>query len=317
MLMQIPPLGQIKEKVTTAFRDVSPLHKYARKPGENYFQYPANGTRLVFHTIGLGDIMMIRQFGRAFQAYLAEQGDPELGDIVITSGGYAPKLDQERGDFNAYWWYSHGPMDDSPGRFVEDHLRPNLDPEPDVILCGSKRIEREAQKHGFETLYFPIAQYGFEPLELKRCGLGYAGSRWHKSTKKLQQLLGPFRGRSDFEWVSDFTLPEQLNLWYNTREATFGVTKEGQRQWGVVNSRVFETLASGTPLILRDHPTVNDVLGFEYPYQVSSTEEAKELVDQFSANPRHTAQEFRSYSRNIRSEHSYANRVETLVNHVK
>lgn len=310
--MDLPRYGEVRQKIRETMRDASPFHKYATKPGENYFEFRAGRTTLHCHTIGLGDVMMVRQLGRAFVEYLRRYGDPELGDVVLTSGGYAPKLDQEEGDVNLYWWYSFGPMDDRPEQFFAEHVEAHLDVRPDVVLCPSARFESAAERHGYETLRFPIGTYGYEPLDLERDGLGYAGSRWHKSGEKIREMLGPFRERPDFEWVSEFTLPEQLNLWYNTRLATFGVTKESQRQWGTVNSRVFEALASGTPLILRDHPTVEDVLGFEYPYQVSSREETVETVEKIRSRPAETMEEFAEFSRSVRDEHSYVTRLETL-----
>jgi hypothetical protein len=314
--MDLPRYGEVKRKLRETVRDASPLHKYATKPGENFFEFRAGGTRLVCHTIGLGDVMMIRQLGRAFVEYLRRHGDPELGDVVLTSGGYAPKLHQETGDVNLYWWYSFGPMDDQPERFFAEHVEPNLDVPPDVVLCASPRFQEEARRHGYDTLHFPIGTYGYEPLNLERSGLGYAGSRWHKSGEKIREMLEPFRNQPDFEWVSAFTLPEQLNLWYNTRLATFGVTKEAQRRWGTVNSRVFEALASGTPLVLRQHPTVENVLGFDYPYQVASQAGVIDTVEEIRATPEATLTEFETFSRSVRDDHSYVTRLETLFDYL-
>jgi hypothetical protein len=312
-MSRLPPLGQVRDKVAETVVEVSPFHKYARRPGENYFRFAGGQTSLTIHTIGLGDVMIAKQFGRAFAAYLRDNGDPELGDIVLTNGGYAPKLTQDRGDHNLYWWYSFGPYDDRQSEFADEFLEPNLDVDPDLVLCGSERILAEAEAHGYDALSFPIGQYGFEPLGLDRSGLGYAGSEWHKSGEKIKDLLGRFRERPDFEWVSDLRTPDQLSLWYNTRLVTFGITKEGQRQWGVVNSRVFETLGTGTPLIIEAHPTLDDVLGFEYPYQVSSGDEAAAIVEEFTANPAETLAEFETYAQRIQRDHSYLRRIERLV----
>ena len=314
--MDLPPPGQVLDRASEAFYDASPLHKYRRKPGENFFEYRGGDTALTFHVVGLGDTMMVYQMGRAFVEYVKTHGDPDLGDVVVTTGGYAPKLTQRRGDHNLYWWYSFGPHDDSPRRFHDEFLAPNLSVRPDTVLCGSKRIRELAEDHGYDTLYFPIAQYGYEPLGFERRGMGYAGSRWHKSGEKVRTMLGPFRERDDFEWVSEFTTPDQMNLWYNTRRVTFGITKEGQRQWGVVNSRVFETLASGTPLVMGEHPTVEDVLGFEYPYQVSTRQDAVDTVAELLENPEETAAEFEEYADRLREEHSYVARLEKLFTHL-
>jgi hypothetical protein len=254
--------------------------------------------------------------GAAFSEYLSQNPDPDLGEITIINGGYAPKCDIEEGDINIYWWYSFGPHDKNPCKFHDQYFDPNIDTEIDIVLCGSDKIQKEAKKLGYDTLYFPIGTYGFRDLDLDRRGLGYAGSKNHKSKQKVNEFLSPFISKPDFEWVSHFTVPEELNLWYNTRLLTFGLTKEGQRQWGVVNSRVFEALGSATPFIIPDHPTLNDVLGFEYPYQVSDQAEAERLVEEMTSNPEKTLKEFKKYSKKIHQNHNYTVRLETLFDYL-
>lgn len=291
-------------------------------PEGEVYRCPAPGTTLRFqihHRKSFGDRMMMYQATASFVEYLKEYGDPELGDVVITTGGFSPDVRQPVGDLNLYWWYSFGPFDEEPERFLDDYFHENITVEPDVVLCGSKRIEREARQAGYETLYFPIGVDAslFRPLELERTGLGYAGSKGHKGDDEVEMLLGPFRNRADFTWVDDLLTPGQMSLWYNNRLATLGLTREGQREWGVVNSRVFETLASGTPLVLHEHPAVDDVLGFDYPYQASSSREAVELVERIEANPEETLAEFAEYSERVREEHSYVRRLRTLVDHLE
>lgn len=291
--------------------DVPVLGKRVQALGSSY-QYKTNQTTLNFHTAGGGDEMMVRQLGRAFRDYVRRDGDPGLGTITFVSGGFGPFCDHRPGDYNVYWWYSFGPMDDSPSRFHEEVLVPNLQVDLDLVLCGSKRIQREADQLGYDTLYLPIGTYGFDSLEIDREGFGYAGSKGHKSEAKVQEIMGPYLGRDDFEWVSHYTMPEELNLWYNTRFLTFGLTKEGQRRWGVVNSRVFEVLASGTPFVIEDHPTLEDVLGFDYPYQAEDREDVEEMVEEMMADPEDTLAEFREFSRRVRSDHCYTGRLDRV-----
>ncbi|MFC7203570.1 glycosyltransferase [Haloferax namakaokahaiae] len=257
--------------------------------------------------------MIIRQFGRGFEEYLAEHGDPKLGDVVISCGGYKATFEPDRGDLNLFWWWSFGAKDDSPEEFLDYYLE-QVSVEPDLILCLSEPCLKEASQRGFETLYFPLGTQSFEPLGTERSGKGYAGSANHKGNAKERMVLGPFGDDDDFEWVSNFVTPTQLNLWYNTRLVTFGLTKEGQRQWGMVNNRVFETLASGTPLILEQHPYVDDVLGFDYPYQTDSRKETIELVNEVTSNPEETLETFAEYSQQVRENHNYTRRMETLAN---
>lgn len=282
------------------------------KDSHTTIQCCAPKTTLNVHAYGLGDVMMARQVAAAFGAYLREYGDPEAGAVSLSAGGFMPLSRIEAGDTTIFWWYSFGPMDDSPERFLDDVLEPCADVEFDLLLCGSERIQKEARQAGYDTLYFPIGVYGYEPLGVERSGMGYAGSKNHKDDEKVGMLMGPYADREDFEWVDHFTTIHELNLWYNTRLLTFGLTKEGQRRWGVVNSRVFESLASGTPLIIPEHPTIDDVLGFEYPYQVSSAAETAALIDDIQSDPEGTLDTFRDYSERVYEDHSYVTRLRTL-----
>lgn len=269
-------------------------------------------TELRYHVWGMGDVMMARQFVAAFGEYLRRHGDPGLGTVSLAAGGFMPLKPFAGGDISLYWWYSFGPMDDAPERFLPDILEPNLPVDPDLVLCGSKRIRREADRAGYDTLHFPIGTYGYEPLGLEREGMGYAGSRNHKNADEIDWLMGSYLGRDDFEWVDDLSSIAELNLWYNTKRLTFGLTKDGQEEWGVVNSRVFESLATGTPLVLPEHPTLDEVLGFEYPYQVPADGSPGAVVDRLLDDPAATAAEFAEYSRQVREEHSYLRRLEDL-----
>jgi len=283
--------------------------------GENTFVLRGPETTIQFHVEGLGDMMILRQFERGFQAYLRENEDPGLGKVVVACGSMLAAFHPDRGDINLLWWYSFGRKDDAPDEFLPWYLN-EATVVPDAILCPSPLFQEEAERLGFDTLYFPIGVQGFEPLGQPREGLGYAGSKNHKGKRKVEMVIGPHETDPDFEHVSHFVSPTQLNLWYNTKLATFGLTKEGQRRWGNVNSRVFETLASGTPLILEEHPYLEDVLGFEYPYQSSSREETIELVDRIRSDPEAALDEFETYSERVRENHSYERRVETLFDYL-
>lgn len=297
---------------------IPPVHdRYVRNRGENHFTYGTAGTSFVLQGAGLGDLMILRQFGRALHDYLIDNPDPELDDVVITTGAMAPAFDPDEGDVNLYWWWSFGHHDDSPERYLDYYLD-NVSVEPDIVLCPSERTEREARQAGLDTLRFPLGTYSFEPrASTDRSGLGYAGSPNHKEDEKEARVVGPYAGSDAFEWVTHFRFPEELNLWYNQKLLTFGLHKEGQRQWGLVNNRVFETIASGTPLVLEAHPTVDDVLGFEYPYQTESRTETRELVEEIRGDPAAALAEFESFSERVRDDHDYSRRVETLVEYLR
>lgn len=295
---------------------VNPSSRTDSLPPCLQFYFQTNETELKFYTGGLGDEMMARQIGNAFSAYVEREGDPKLGSVTVIQGGYGPFCDCEVGEVNAYWWYSFGPTDREPDRFHDEVLVPNIEVDIDVVLCGSKRIQEEADQLGYDTIYFPIGVHGFGPLNIDREGFGYAGSEGHKGKEKEEIILGDYRDLPDFEWVTEFRTPEALNLWYNTRFITFGLTKDGQREWGVVNSRVFEALGSGTPFIIESHPKLNQVLGFDYPYQASSKAEVREFVTEFQTNPRDTLAEFQSYANMIRENHDYVVRLDNLFSNL-
>ncbi|GAB7013714.1 glycosyltransferase family protein [Halolamina salina] len=284
--------------------------------GENYWQYAAADTSITIHGGGLGDLMIIRQFGRAIQDFFRDQGDPEQGDIVISTGATPPAYEPLQGDLNLLWWWSFGEFDGSPEQFLDDYLE-RVSVRPDIILCPSSKTEKEAQQAGFETIYFPLGTYAFEPLGFDRSGIGYAGTIGHKRSGKEEMMLGLYRGSSKFEAVSHFRFPEELNCWYNVKKVTIGMHKEGQKSWGMVNNRVFETLASGTPIILKEHNNLSNVLGFEYPYQITSQDELREMVQRFRQRSDQSIQsEFNDYSQKVMEEHSYRRRVNHLFREI-
>jgi hypothetical protein len=80
----------------------------------------------------------------------------------------------------------------------------------------------------------------------------------------------------------------------------------------MVNNRVFETLASGTPFVLEAHPVVDDILGFDFPYQTDSRDKTVELVNEIRNSPQDTVTEFQEYSEHVRENHSYNDRITKL-----
>lgn len=272
--------------------------------------FRGSDTTLELYLAGRGDRMIGRQIGQAFARHLERRGDPDLGRIILSCGGYGSS--SERGDVNLYWWWSFGPMDDEPDRWL-DHYLDTVDVPPDVILCPSERTLEAARAAGFEVVYLPLgAGPDFRPLGLERSGLGYAGTPWHKPDAERERILGPWLESGELDWVSDIETPAGLNLWYNTKLVTLGTTLPGQRAWGMVNNRVFEALASGTPLVCSRHDGLEETLGFEYPLQASSVEETRELVRRVRERPGATLERCREWSRRVREEHSYERRLSTL-----
>jgi hypothetical protein len=305
----------IRDEVNNLIQKYSRTDPFTHEEGSNWFRFTGPDTTLQFHGEGLGDEMIIYQFGKEFADYISKNGDPNLGEIVISCGATPGSLHPDDGDVNLYWWYSFGSYDDQerPEEWFEHYLS-EVTTVPDTILCTSSRIQKEASQHGFDTLYLPLASGSeFRPLNLERKGLGYAGTKGHKREEKEQKFIIPLEKHGEFEWVDSFHRASQLNLWYNTRLATVGVTKEAQRQWGVVNIRVFETLASGTPFILESHPTVESVLGFEFPYQTSSRDETIDLLHRIESDYDEILTEFEKFSEMVRKNHTYSERLDSLI----
>lgn len=310
----MPLLGGLFNKFNNFIQSRSEAE--SQIPGEHYWQYTAPETSITIHGSGLGDRMIIRQVGRAIQDYYRQHGDPELGDIVIAAGAMPPAYEPLDGDLNLLWWWSFGEYDEHPEEFLEHYVE-TTSVRPDIILCLSEKTEREAQQAGFETIRLPLGTYAFEPLDFNRRGIGYAGTLGHKKSDKEKMMLGPFDDSPKFEAVSHFRYPEELNCWYNTKILTLGMHKEGQKSWGMVNNRVFETLASGTPLVLNNHPNLSDVLGFNYPYQVESQDELVEMVQEMrQMSKEDLSEEFEQYAQKVDEKHNYRKRINKLIENI-
>lgn len=307
----------IRRKLVTALRKASRWLEPSGGEEETSPSYAYRGseTTLEFYLGGLGDRMIGRQVGQAFNRYLEKRKDPRLGRIVLSCGRYGSN--PVRGDLNLYWWWSFGPMDDEPGRWL-DHYLQTVSVIPDVILCPSGRTLEAARDAGFPVVYLPLgAGPDFRPLGLNRTGLGYAGTVGHKPDAQRKAVLGPWLETGDLEWVTDIEIPAALNLWYNTRLVAFGMIRPGQRAWGMVNNRVFEVLASGTPFVVFHHQGMEETLGFEYPLQTSSAEETKRLVRRVQQDPDRALERAREWSERVRAEHSYICRLEHLFDELQ
>lgn len=302
----------LRHKIAAALRKAS---RWVEPPVAGEDARPAYAFRgprtiLEMYLGGLGDRMIGRQVGQAFALYLEEHGDPALGRVVVSCGGYGSS--PVRGDVNLYWWWSFGSRDLPPDRWLDRYLDA-VYVRPDVILCPSRRTLEEAERAGFPVIHLPLGVGpDFRPLGVERSGLGYAGTPDHKPDRERETVLGPWLESGELEWVSDIETPAGLNLWYNTKLVAFGMTKPGQRAGGLVNNRVFEVLASGTPFVSSRHEGLEATLGFSFPFQSSSPAETRELVSHIRENRGEVLERCRGWSRRVRSEHSYVRRLEHL-----
>ena len=265
-----------------------------------------------FTTVGIGDVMIAKQVCEAFIRYCEQYGDPGLGHVVITAGAWPPNFRPERGDHNVYWWWSMNGREDWLDFYIG-----NIATKPDTIACLSTWCSSYAQSRAYKTVSLPLGVgEHFLPLHNPRAGVGYGGSRNHKDSSQIDSIVAPFCEQADFEWVDSLTTPQELNCFYNRKQIVLGMTEVFQERAGMVNNRVFEVLASGTPFIIHRHRALQETLGFDYPYQSSCADETLRLAGEILMNfPKHR-DVFREYSRIVLARHTYDHRVGTLVNHL-
>lgn len=263
----------------------------------------------IFTTVGLGDVMIAKQCCETFLRYCQTAGDPGLGHIVITAGAWPTHFRNEKGDHNIYWWWSMNGQDD----WLDSYLA-GVPIKPDAIACLSSWCLSYAQRLGCRTIYLPLAAgEHFKPSGATREGIGFGGTKKHKDERQVEAITGPFRDDPSFEWVDNLKGPEDLSAFYNRKRIILGMTETYQEKTGMVNNRVFEVLATGTPFIVHKHRALNEALGFEYPYQSDSYQMTRRLADRINGNYSESLQLFKKYSEEIRMRHTYWQRLETLI----
>ncbi len=263
----------------------------------------------MFTNVGLGDVMIAKQICQEFTNYCELHGDPLLGRIVITAGIWPKGFRTQAGDHNIYWWWSMNGQDD----WLETYLA-QVNVKPDVVACLSPWCVDYARKLGCKTLYLPLAVGdSFQSLHIPREGVGFAGSKGHKDSPQVGAILGPFIDQPGFEWATNISTPASLGEFYNRKQITLGMTEIYQEKTGMVNNRVFEVLATGTPFLIHTHRALEEVLGAEFPYQSNNAEHTRHLAQEILAEyPKHL-EIFANYQRLVDSKHRYQHRLGTLL----
>ena len=263
----------------------------------------------LFTNVGLGDIMIARQICREFVKYCEQHGDPRLGRIVITAGAWPENFRIAQGDHNVYWWWSMNGRDG----WLEKYLA-GVNVKPDVVACLSSWCCKYAETAGCRVLYLPLAVgEAFQPLRVPRSGVGFAGSKGHKDSPQVSSILGPFLDRPDFEWVTGLSTPEQLSEFYNRKSIVLGMTEIYQEKTGMVNNRVFEVLATGTPFIIHRHRALEEVLGHQYPYQSDTPEQTRQIASEVLAEYTKHLEIFEHFQQMVKAKHTYQHRLHTLM----
>lgn len=277
-----------------------------------YSRFISDNTELWIFGCGLGEQAVAKQMGNAFLEYCKEN-DPCLGKIMLSLGQSATSFYPYKGDVDLWWaWSDHA-------NFIPEYYGKTT-VKPQILLCTSHRVEEEAEQHGLETVYLPLATgKDFKPLGLERKGLGYTGNP-NKPNEQYHIMIEPFI-HQDFEWITknrdDIYLKlEQLNTWYNTRQIVFGMIAGHCKILHIIPNRMFETLASGTPFITGRYD-LEDVFSFPYPFMTDSQDETINLVAEILADYPKYLVKFAEYSRNIRENHTFDIRIKTLMEYLK
>ena len=277
----------------------------------HYTRFIQPKTELWMFGVGLGDQAIMQQVGETF----LDMPDPALGRIMLSMGVTATAFYPYKGDWNLWWAWGDRPD------WISYYLS-KVTVKPQLYLCGSKRVQDEINQSATETLYCPLGVGDrFKPLHLKRAGLGYSGSD-AKTPEQKRLILNPFIERADFEWHSRkltdeyFTL-DKLNHWYNTKQVLFGMVNENCSVLDVVPNRVYETFASGTPLVMTAHPGFMETFGFKQPYAAEKEGDAERHVQRILGNPEQALKECEELSLIIRTRHHYSNRLSTIFNRLK
>jgi hypothetical protein len=279
-----------------------------------YTRFIAEETELWMFGVGLGDQAIMQQLGESFLEY-CRKNDPALGNIMVSLGLTATAFYPYKGDFNLWWTWGDRP----------DWLKYYLNKttvKPNLCLCPSKTVQKTIEENNLPSLYCPLGVGDrFQPLNLQRQGLGYSGSD-AKSTLQKNLILTPFLKRPDFEWrgksVTDeyFTL-QKLNEWYNKKQIVFGMLNEHSYNLNILANRIYESYASGTPLIFPRHNGFEEVFGFPQPYAVDREGDAEKYVAGILADYEVVQAKFMEYGKITREKHNYRNRLETIFQRLR
>ena len=258
-------------------------------------------TMYIFRS-GTGDQQTADQFTDAFNRFVREN-DPGWGDVVIAAGVRGEIFHPHRGTVNLYWWWSGAEQDNWLDYYVN-----HVSVKPQIILCASHKMLDYARARNYKAVYFPGgAGHEYFPMNLSRSGVGYCGTKGHKSKEQERCIIDPAQ-RYGFQWAT--FCPggrSQLNEWYNSKSVCLGMTADDSLEWGVVPTRTYEVLAGANPYITYKHWAMNETLGFEYLYQSSSPEETVHWLEELINNDH--KEEFAKFAEIIQREHTWDKRI--------
>jgi hypothetical protein len=209
---------------------------------------------------------------------------------------------------------------------TEDQLEGKLNEftglRPEVVLSPHKPIRDKAKELGLKGLHMHagVGRF-FKPLNLERTKVGFAGLD-NKGARQRRIVLGPALDRGILEWKSRTQsspyLPlDEFNEYYNTLKLTFGMVPEERHDVDYMPSRIFETLATRTPIITYKLKNFEKNMGFKYPYQTTSYEETEAYMDYILENQEEVQEEMIWYSNYVKEFHSYERKLSKLFKELK
>lgn len=275
-----------------------------------YTRFIGDDTELWLFGNGMGDQTTMQQLGDCFLILMDQDMDPGLGRIMMSVGNGSTAYRNYYGDHVVAWVWGLTPDQ------LEGHLS-SFTVKPSLVLTPYDEMKREAETLGYSSLHFyaGVAPRLFKPLGATRHGLGYAGNP--KSSDQHRIVLQPAMDHGDFEWLkykearSFLTIPE-YNKWLNGKQIVFGMVDEDRHDITFVPTRFFESIASGTPIILYRVHGLKENAGIDYPYLTTSSEKTSCLINEILGNYDKVHEKVLEWSNHIRERNSYMVRLESL-----
>lgn len=281
-----------------------------------YMRFIGEGSEMWFFGSGLGEGTLAQQLGDSFLSLVDEGKDPHLGR-VMWSLGYSPaSMRPFKGDLNLVWSYGVSPEG------LSEALEGFVNVRPDVILSPHKELREKAVELGMRShhIHAGVGRF-FKPLNIERTGVGFAGLD-NKGEDQKYVVLQPAIDRGLLDWRSRnkedlWMTVEQLNNFYNSLMVTFGMVDKTRQHIDYMPSRIFETLASDTPIITQKLHDFRKAMGFDYPYQTTSYEETEEMMDYIIDNQEEVLKEISKYGAYVRKNHNYKKKLSELFEELK
>lgn len=282
----------------------------------HYLRFIGRGTELWIFGSGLGEYTLAQQIGDSFLTLVDRGEDPQLGRIMWSLGFNPAATHPYKGDINIVWSYG----------VTEDELAEKINSingvRPDVVLSPHKPIRDKADELGMRGLHMHagVGRF-FKNLHLKRDKVGFAGLD-NKSATQKNIVLGPALDRGILDWRTRKQTDEYMTIdglvdFYNTLKVTFGMIDESRQHINYMPSRLFEVLATGTPLIMYKPHNFEKNIGFKYPYLTTSYEETEAHMDYILNNQERVLEEMVWYQNYVKEFHSYERKLSQLFEELK